>query len=297
MRKYTKIYHDARVANKLDMLSYCILDVVYRLQDSKHSMYKGWCYISQEELASDFGCTSKTVANKIKKLILNGWLEAKNERSSFLKRTTNKYTQEIISYQWEKSSYNEQEKSSYSDRKKVPMQSEKSSYTDRKEVPIEQEKSSYNIENINKNINNSKKTEEADSLLKELEQLKKENKKLKAKKQSNQYTPALTLVTAKKEIDRLYATNSLHELFCSSVKPVDKKIVKLAKESFILKYSFDRYPIFNQDELQTALFKWIANQRPEYKTQTQTQTNKITAATQMTNAECEEANRENGFDF
>ena len=297
MRKYTKIYHDARVANKLDMLSYCILDVVYRLQDSKHSMYKGWCYISQEELASDFGCTSKTVANKIKKLISNGWLEAKNERSSFLKRTTNKYTQEIISYQSEKSSYDEQEKSSYQDRKKVPMQSEKSSYTDRKKVPIEQEKSSYNIDNINKNINNSKKTEEADSLLKEIEKLKKENEKLKAKKQSNQYTPALTLTTAKKEIDRIYTTDSLHQLFCASVKPVDKKIVKLAKESFILKYSFDRYPIFDQDKLQTALFKWIANQRPEYKTKTQTQTNKITASRRMTDEECIQANLENGFDF
>ena len=178
------------------------------------------------------------------------------------------------------------------------MQSEKSSYTDRKKVPIEQEKSSYNIDNINKNINNSKKTEEADSLLKELEKLKKENKKLKEKKSSsNQYTPALTLTTAKKEIDRLYTTDSLHQIFCSSVKPVDKKIVQLAKESFILKYSFDRYPIFNQDKLQTALFKWIANQRPETQTKTKTETNKITASSQMTREECDEWNRSQGFDF
>ena len=151
---------------------------------------------------------------------------------------------------------------------------------------------STNIDNTNTNNSQSGTQSEIDSLKKELKQL-------KAKKQNNQYTPALTLVTAKKEIDRLYTTDSLHQLFCTSVKPVDKKIVKLAKESFILKYSFERYPIFNQDKLQTALFKWIANQRPEYKTKTQTQTesNKITASTQMTRQECIDANLENGFNF
>jgi len=158
------------------------------------------------------------------------------------------------------------------------------------DLPIQ--KNSIKNNKINKNNSQSGTQSEIDSLKKELKQL-------KAKKQNNQYTPALTLVTAKKEIDRLYTTDSLHQLFCTSVKPVDKKIVKLAKESFILKYSFERYPIFNQDKLQTALFKWIANQRPEYKTKTQTQTesNKITASTQMTRQECIDANLENGFNF
>ncbi len=73
--------------------------------------------------------------------------------------------------------------------------------------------------------------------------------------------------------------------------------MQLAKESFILKYSFDRYPIFNQDKLQTALFKWIANQRPETQTKTETETNKITASSQMTREECDEWNRSQGFDF
>ena len=280
---FNTVHHHIRNKANLTILDYCLLESIYLLSNNPMARYNGWCNAPKDYFA--YLTSSRNLVKRYDHLTKAGYLEFKDDKKRMLKRTTQKYYEDVYQYVLGVKKYGVN---------KVHGGGEQSAQLGVNKVHGNGEQSAPNKnsnKNTNKNINSQSGTQS------EIDSLKKELKQLKAKKQNNQYTPALTLVTAKKEIDRLYTTDSLHQLFCTSVKPFDKKIVKLAKESFILKYSFDRYPIFNQDKLQTALFKWIANQRPEYKTQTQTQTNKITASTQMTRQECIDANLENGFDF
>ena len=119
--------------------------------------------------------------------------------------------------------------------------------------------------NNNKTNNNSSSQTDSqkhliDSLKAELAELKKQ--KSSAKKQ-NSFVPALTMVTAKSEIEKIYTPESLQDSFQQTVgRKIQLDLVKSGLESFILKYDFERYPIFDKSTLDTKLFNWLARQKP-----------------------------------
>ena len=120
------------------------------------------------------------------------------------------------------------------------------------------------IKNNKINNNSSSQTDSQkhliDSLKAELAELKKQ--KSSAKKQ-NSFVPALTMVTAKSEIEKIYTPESLQDSFQQTVgRKIQLDLVKSGLESFILKYDFERYPIFDKSALDTKLFNWLARQKP-----------------------------------
>lgn len=113
------------------------------------------------------------------------------------------------------------------------------------------------------NIDSSSQTDNQkqliDSLKAQIEELKKE--KSSAKKET--FVPALTMTTAATAINKYYTTEQLQTAYQNTVgRKIELDLVKQGIESFILKYNFSSYPIFDKSNLDTKLFNWLARQKP-----------------------------------
>ena len=83
---YTTIQHQFRKANGLSMNEYIICDMIYHLANNPDSKIKGWCYMSKQKMADEFGLGKRTVEMILNRMIESGYLE-KEPETSYLKTT------------------------------------------------------------------------------------------------------------------------------------------------------------------------------------------------------------------
>ncbi len=92
---YNTIHHDIRNNAGLSLIDYCLLESIYQLSVNPNAPYKGWCNAAKGTFT--YLATSRTITTRFKHLEAKGWLEFKDE-SRFLKRTTAKFFDEVMSY-------------------------------------------------------------------------------------------------------------------------------------------------------------------------------------------------------
>lgn len=84
---YTNIQHQFRKANGLSLNEYIICDMIYHLANNPDSKIKGWCYMSKQKMADEFGLGKRTVEMILNRMIESGFLE-KEPETTYLKTTT-----------------------------------------------------------------------------------------------------------------------------------------------------------------------------------------------------------------
>lgn len=77
---YTTINHNARLELELTLNEYCLLDLIYNLQNAPTSRdsFGGWCYASKNKLGEYLGVSEQTIHTLLRKLE-NRQLIQKNE--------------------------------------------------------------------------------------------------------------------------------------------------------------------------------------------------------------------------
>jgi DNA-binding MarR family transcriptional regulator len=87
MLTFTTIQHSYRKAHNLSLNEYAICDMIYLLANNPDSKIKGWCYMSKQKMADEFGLAKRTIEMILNRMLESGYLE-KEPETSYLRTTT-----------------------------------------------------------------------------------------------------------------------------------------------------------------------------------------------------------------
>jgi len=93
---YTIINHTARLELGLSIEEYCIADAIYHLANNPQSAYPGWCYMSKDTFAENFGLGRATIFRALDKLLQLGLIKKHTAIKGLLCTTSNWYTTVLI---------------------------------------------------------------------------------------------------------------------------------------------------------------------------------------------------------
>jgi hypothetical protein len=88
---YNTVLHRAREKLGLNIVEYCIADIIYILAGNPSSFTPGWANNSKEYIADCLGISQRTVFNCLNKLLRAGLVERGGGKPSMLLRTTAKW--------------------------------------------------------------------------------------------------------------------------------------------------------------------------------------------------------------
>lgn len=235
---YNTIHHDIRNKAGLSIIDWCLLETIYNLSNSNKGVYKSWCNASKtffKYLASD-----RTILNRFNHLEKNGWMEFKSEKR-FLKRTTQKYYDEVYYFVISTKKFRSEEVAST---KKLRTLHEEVAPLSTKELPNKYEEVAPN----NNKDNNIKKNKEKESkkalsqiseLKTQLKELQAQNETLKAEKLKPKEKDSEEKEKVREKVRRTFPSNKAQKSYKVEPPKTESETTK-PYQVFLSSYQFDK---------------------------------------------------------